>query len=137
MVASYRLCYQLPPLVSLLLGFFQGFGTTRATEDLPMDWIEVVTILVAILTIALVGSWNNRRSDSRCPTRREESVTKVIRNDPERMLSLASLFPATASFSPVTMDGTVWCDGRVGCDQEAFVSWMYRTQGEATREVRC
>lgn len=86
MVASYRLCYRLPPLVSLLLGFFQGSGTTRATEDLPMDWIEVVTILVAIFIVALVGSWNNRRSDSRCPTRRENFVAEVIRNGPERMI---------------------------------------------------
>jgi Ca2+-transporting ATPase len=41
-------------VVSLALGLFQDFGITRLADDPPVDWVEGVAIMVAILIVASV-----------------------------------------------------------------------------------
>ena len=38
-------------IVSLALGFFQDFGTPRHEGEPPVDWVEGVAIIVAILIV--------------------------------------------------------------------------------------
>lgn len=38
-------------VVSLALGFFQDFGTPRPEGEPPVDWVEGVAIMVAILIV--------------------------------------------------------------------------------------
>jgi hypothetical protein len=38
-------------VVSLALGLFQDFGTPRQPGEKPVDWIEGVAIMVAILIV--------------------------------------------------------------------------------------
>lgn len=45
-------------IVSLALGFFQDFGTQRDDNEPPVDWVEGVAIVVAIVIVVrfLAGS---------------------------------------------------------------------------------
>ena len=38
-------------IVSLALGFFQDFGTQRDSDQPPVDWVEGVAIVVAIVIV--------------------------------------------------------------------------------------
>ena len=61
---------------SLALGLFQDFGATRPDGDPPVDWVEGVAIIVAILIVVGVGSLNDwqRKSSLRLSMRREKNV---------------------------------------------------------------
>ena len=65
-------------VVLLALGLFQDFGTPRPDGDPPVDWVEGVVIIVAVLIIVGVGSLNdwqkekqfeglNEKREERCP----------------------------------------------------------------------
>ena len=45
-------------IISLALGLFQDFGTTCPDGDPPVDWVEGVAIIVAVLIVIGVGSLN-------------------------------------------------------------------------------
>jgi Ca2+-transporting ATPase len=38
-------------VISLALGLFQDFGTPRQPGDAPVDWVEGVAIMVAVLIV--------------------------------------------------------------------------------------
>ena len=42
-------------VISLALGLFQDFGTTRPDGDPPVDWVEGVAIIVAVLIVVSIG----------------------------------------------------------------------------------
>jgi Ca2+-transporting ATPase len=46
-------------VVSLALGLFQDFGQTRPAGEPPVDWVEGVAIIVAILIVVGIGSIND------------------------------------------------------------------------------
>ena len=46
-------------IVSLALGFFQDFGTPRPPGEPPVDWVEGVAIIVAILIVVRDPSTHN------------------------------------------------------------------------------
>lgn len=52
-------------VVSLALGLFQDFGTTRPDGDPPVDWVEGVAIIVAVLIVVSVGSLNDWQKEKR------------------------------------------------------------------------
>jgi len=78
-------------VVSLSLGLFQDFGTPRPDGEPPVDWVEGVTILVAIVIVVLVGSLNDWQKEKQFKVlneKREECVIKVIRDGEEQMTDI-------------------------------------------------
>ncbi|KAJ5102014.1 hypothetical protein NUU61_004236 [Penicillium alfredii] len=46
-------------VISLALGLYQTFGTAHSPENPPVEWVEGVSILVAIVVIVLAGAAND------------------------------------------------------------------------------
>jgi len=70
-------------VVSLALGLFHDFGTTRPDGDPPVDWVEGVAIIIAVLIVVGVGSlndWQKEKQFEGLNEKREERSVKVIRD---------------------------------------------------------
>ncbi len=65
-------------MVSLALGLFQDFGTTRPDVDPPVDWVEGVAIIVAVLIIVGVGSLNGWQKEKQFEGLNEKRVSMVV-----------------------------------------------------------
>lgn len=50
-------------IVSLALGLYQTFGTKHSAENPPIEWVEGVSILVAIVVITLAGAANDYQKE--------------------------------------------------------------------------
>jgi len=111
-------------VVSLSLGLFQDFGTPRPDGEPPVDWVEGVAILVAIVIVVLVGSLNDWQKEKQFKVlneKREERVIKVIRDGEEQMIDIHGVVVGdVVLFEP---GETIPCDGiflsghNVRCDE--------------------
>ncbi|KAG7444251.1 calcium-translocating P-type ATPase [Guyanagaster necrorhizus] len=107
-------------VVSLALGFFQDFGVTRdASDGPPVDWVEGVAIMVAIIIVVVVGSlndWQKERQFKSLNERKEERGVKVIRDGVEKQVvvgDIALLEPGEI----VPCDGVFLGGHNVRCDE--------------------
>ncbi|KAJ5841739.1 hypothetical protein N7534_011569 [Penicillium rubens] len=50
-------------IISLALGLYQTFGTKHARKSPPVEWVEGVAILVAIIVITLAGAANDYQKE--------------------------------------------------------------------------
>ncbi|KAH9054212.1 hypothetical protein EDB87DRAFT_1834866 [Lactarius vividus] len=78
-------------VVSFTLGLFQDFGTSRPQGDHPMNWVQGVTIIAAILVVVAVGSlndWQTERHFQALNEKKEGHFVKVIRNGGERQIDI-------------------------------------------------
>jgi hypothetical protein len=48
---SDQVLLSIAAVISLALGLFQDFGTTRPAGEPPVDWVEGVAIMVAIFIV--------------------------------------------------------------------------------------
>ncbi|KAJ7773119.1 hypothetical protein B0H16DRAFT_1304903 [Mycena metata] len=106
-------------VVSLALGLFQDFGTPRPAGDPPVDWVEGVAIMVAILIVVVVGSvndWQKERQFQTLNDKKEERGVKVIRGGVEKEVvvgDIALLEPGEI----VPCDGVFLGGHNVRCDE--------------------
>ena len=76
-------------IVSLALGLFQDFGMTLHQGEPPVDWVEGVTILVAVLIVVGVGSvndWQKEKQFEALNEKREDRFVKALRNGREQLI---------------------------------------------------
>ncbi|KAF7372025.1 Calcium-transporting ATPase [Mycena venus] len=113
-------------VVSLALGFFQDFGTTRLADDPPVDWVEGVAIIVAILIVAsvIVGSvndWQKERQFQTLNDKKEERGVKVMRGGAETVIDIKQVLVGDiALLEPgeiVPCDGVFLNGHNVKCDE--------------------
>jgi P-type Ca2+ transporter type 2C len=111
-------------VVSLSLGLFQDFGQTRPQGEPPVDWVEGVTILVAVLIVILVGSvndWQKEKQFKVLNEKREVRVIKVIRDGEEQMIDIHSVVVGdVVLFEPgeiIPCDGIFLSGHNVRCDE--------------------
>ena len=111
-------------VVSLSLGLFQDFGQPRPEGEPPVDWVEGVTILVAIIIVILVGSLNDWQKEKQFKVlneKREERAIKVIRNGEEQMIDIHSIVVGdVVLFEPgeiIPCDGIFLSGHNVRCDE--------------------
>ncbi|KIK99153.1 hypothetical protein PAXRUDRAFT_132713 [Paxillus rubicundulus Ve08.2h10] len=108
-------------VVSLALGLFQDFGTPRPEGEPPVDWVEGVAIVIAILIVVVVGSlndWQKERQFKVLNEKKEERGVKVIRNGVEHEVvvgDIALLEPGEI----VPCDGIFLSGHNVKCDESA------------------
>jgi Ca2+-transporting ATPase len=111
-------------VVSLSLGLFQDFGQPRPDGEPPVDWVEGVTILVAILIVVLVGSLNDWQKEKQFKVlneKREERDLKVIRDGEEQMVNIHNIVvDDIVLFEPgeiIPCDGIFLSGHNVRCDE--------------------
>jgi P-type Ca2+ transporter type 2C len=76
--------------VSLAIGLYQTFTTTHTANNPAVEWVEGVTILVAVIIIVLVGSindWNKLKQFKRLNKKQLERDAKVVRCGISRLIS--------------------------------------------------
>ncbi|KAJ7659945.1 Ca-transporting ATPase [Mycena rosella] len=67
------------------------FGTPRPANEPPVDWVEGVAIMVAILIVVVVGSvndWQKERQFQTLNDKKEERGVKVIRGGVETVIDI-------------------------------------------------
>ncbi|KZS94160.1 calcium-translocating P-type ATPase [Sistotremastrum niveocremeum HHB9708] len=117
-------------VVSLALGLFQDFGTKRETvacgptgeqqcELPPVDWVEGVAIMVAIIIVVVVGSvndWQKEKQFKSLNEKKEDRGVKVIRGGREHDVlvgDIALLEPGEI----IPCDGIVLSQRSLRCDE--------------------
>ncbi|KAA1476221.1 calcium-translocating P-type ATPase [Dentipellis sp. KUC8613] len=111
-------------VVSLALGFFQDFGTPRPAGEPPVDWVEGVAIIIAILIVVMVGSlndWQKERQFKVLNEKKEERTVKVMRGGIERVVDVRDVVVGdVALLEPgeiVPCDGVFLSGHNVRCDE--------------------
>ncbi|KAK1689552.1 calcium-translocating P-type ATPase [Colletotrichum godetiae] len=81
--------------ISLALGLYETFGAEHDPEEgQPVDWVEGVAIIAAILIVTLVGSlndWQKERAFVKLNAKKEDREVKVIRSGKSYMLNVAEI----------------------------------------------
>ncbi|CAK5269233.1 unnamed protein product [Mycena citricolor] len=111
-------------VVSLALGLFQDFGTTRPAGQPPVDWVEGVAIMVAIVIVVVVGSvndWQKERQFKALNDKKEQRGVKVIRGGEEMLIDIKQV--VVGDIALVEPGEILPCDGvflsghNVKCDE--------------------
>ena len=101
---------------------YEDFGQTRPEGQPPVDWVEGVTILVAVFIVVSVGSlndWQKEKQFKALNEKRDERMIKVIRDGEEQMTDIHNVVVGdVVLFEPgeiIPCDGVflsghnVWC----------------------------
>ncbi|KAJ1326895.1 P-type Ca2+ transporter type 2C [Microdochium nivale] len=78
-------------VISLALGIYEIYGVEHADGEQPLDWIEGVAIVAAILIVTLVGSlndWQKERAFVKLNAKKEDREVKVLRSGKSSMISV-------------------------------------------------
>ncbi|KAJ7284885.1 calcium-transporting ATPase [Mycena rebaudengoi] len=111
-------------VISLALGLFQDFGTTREKNEPAVDWVEGVAIMVAVFIVVIVGSvndWQKERQFKDLNDKKEERGVKVIRGGVETVIDIKQV--VVGDIALLEPGEIVPCDGiflgghNVKCDE--------------------
>ena len=113
-------------LVSFALGFSQDFATARPEGEPPVDWVEGVAILAAILLVVAVGSlndWQKERQFKVFNAKKEDRLGKVIRDGEERQIRLHEVVVGDVMLLEpgdiIPCDGIFLSGHNVRCDESS------------------
>ncbi|EOO03676.1 putative calcium-translocating p-type atpase protein [Phaeoacremonium minimum UCRPA7] len=111
-------------VVSLAIGLYQTFGTKHDPEHPPVDWVEGVAIIVAILIVVLVGSLNDyqkERQFAKLNKKKQDRDVKVIRSGKTMELSIFDILVGdVVHLEPgdmIPVDGILIQGFNVKCDE--------------------
>ncbi|RDX57018.1 hypothetical protein OH76DRAFT_1491696, partial [Lentinus brumalis] len=110
-------------VVSLALGFFQDFSTLRPAGEPPVDWVEGVAIMVAIIIVVMIGSLNDwqERQFQALNEKKEERGVKVIRDGVQMVIDIKEVVIGdVALVEPgeiIPCDGVFLSGHNVKCDE--------------------
>ncbi|KAH9033383.1 calcium-translocating P-type ATPase [Lactarius pseudohatsudake] len=136
-------------VVSLALGLFQDFGTHRPQGEPPVDWVEGVAIIVAILVVVAVGSlndWQEERQFRALNEKKEERLVKVIRDGEERQIDVHQVVVGdvvllepgeVAPCDGIFLSGyNVWCDESTATGESDAIKKLSYDECIALRDKR-
>jgi Ca2+-transporting ATPase len=113
-------------VISLALGLFQDFGTKRPDGDPPVDWVEGVAIIVAVLIVVGVGSlndWQKEKQFEALNEKREERFIKVIRDGREQLIPVHDVVVGDVVLlepgDVIPCDGVFLSGHNVRCDESS------------------
>ncbi|PYH91164.1 plasma membrane calcium-transporting ATPase [Aspergillus ellipticus CBS 707.79] len=81
-------------IISLALGLYQTFGTKHSSSDPPVEWVEGVAIIVAIIVIVLVGAGNDFQKQLQFQTlnkKKQDRDVRVIRSGRSQEVAISDL----------------------------------------------
>jgi len=77
--------------ISLGVGLYQTFGTKHDAEHPPIEWVEGVAIIIAILIVVIVGSlndWQKEQQFVKLNKKKQDRNVNVIRSGKTREISV-------------------------------------------------
>jgi P-type Ca2+ transporter type 2C len=81
-------------VISLALGLYQTFGQPHPEGEAPVEWVEGVAIMVAIVTVVVVGSVNDYQKERqfvKLNKKNDDRTVKVIRSGKSMEISVYDL----------------------------------------------
>ncbi|POR39743.1 Calcium-transporting ATPase [Tolypocladium paradoxum] len=126
--------------VSLAIGLYQALGTAHAPGDPPVEWVEGVAILVAVVVIVLVGSindWEKLRQFRKLNKRQLERDVKVIRSGISGLIPISDVLVGdVVHLEPgdvIPADGIVINGFNIMCDEASATGegdLVHKTPGD-------
>ena len=128
--------------VSLAVGFYQAFGTVHTPSNPPIEWVQGVAILVAIVVIVLVGSvndWQKERQFAKLNKKQQDRTVKVIRSATSQVLPIADVLVGDVlhleSGDVIPADGIFIGGYNVKCDESSTTGESLLIHKQAAEEV--
>ncbi|KAK2673874.1 hypothetical protein RAB80_011417 [Fusarium oxysporum f. sp. vasinfectum] len=92
--------------ISLALGLYETFGVSHQPGDpTPVDWVEGVAILGAVLIVVVVAShndWQKEKAFVKLNTKKDDREVKVIRSGKSMLVNVADVVVGDCDESTVT-----------------------------------
>lgn len=110
--------------ISLAIGLYQTFGTKHDPENPPIEWVEGVAIIVAIVIVVVVGSlndWQKERQFVKLNKKKEDRDVNVVRSGRTQAISVFDVLVGDVMHlepgDMIPVDG-IFIDGHnVKCDE--------------------
>ncbi|KAF4430994.1 calcium-translocating P-type ATPase, PMCA-type [Fusarium austroafricanum] len=127
--------------ISLALGLYETFGTKHKPGDpTPVDWVEGVAILGAVLIVVVVAShndWQKEKAFVKLNTKKDDREVKVLRSGKSMMVNVAEVVVGDVLYLEpgdlIPTDG-IFIDGHnVKCDESTVTGEsdaLKKTPGE-------
>ncbi|KAE8352706.1 plasma membrane calcium-transporting ATPase [Aspergillus coremiiformis] len=113
-------------IISLGLGLYQTFATKHSARDPPVEWVEGVSILVAIIVIVIVGAANDYQKQIKFQKLNKKKLDRnvtVIRSGHPREVAISDLVVGdVVHVEPgdiIPADGILIQGYHVRCDEAA------------------
>lgn len=113
-------------IASLAIGLYQTFTTTHTASNPPVEWVEGVAIIIAIIIIVLAGSindWQKSLQFKKLNEKQLERESKVIRfGVPKLIFSSDILVGDVVSLEPgdvMPADGILLSGQNITCDESS------------------
>lgn len=113
-------------IISLALGLYQTFGTAHTPENPPVEWVEGVAIIVAILIVVLVGAlndWQKERQFIKLNRKKDDRQVKLIRSGKTVEISVHDIMAGDVMLlepgDMVPVDGILIEGHGVKCDESS------------------
>jgi Ca2+-transporting ATPase len=111
-------------VVSLAVGLYQTFGTPHNNGEAPIEWVEGVAIIAAILIVVVVGSLNDYQKERqfvKLNKKKQDRIVNVVRSGKVREISIFDIVVGDImQLEPgdmVPVDG-IFIDGHnIKCDE--------------------
>lgn len=114
-------------VISLALGLYETFGVAKEPgEPTPVDWVEGVAILAAVVIVVVVAShndWQKEKAFVKLNTKKDDREVKVLRSGKSMLINVVEIVVGDILYLEpgdlVPVDG-IFIDGRnVKCDESS------------------
>jgi Ca2+-transporting ATPase len=112
--------------ISLAIGLYQTFTSTHSVNNPPLEWVDGVTILVAVIIIVLVGSINDWVKSQRFQKLNEKQLeqdSSVIRFGVSRRIPNSEIYVGDVvhleAGDVIPADGILVSGHKVMCDESS------------------
>jgi len=130
-------------VISLALGLYETFGAEHAPGDpAPVDWIEGVAIVVAILIVVLVGSlndWQKERAFVKLNAKKDDREVKVVRSGKSFMINVHDILVGDIlHLEPgdmIPVDGIFISGHNLKCDESSATGESDQIKKTAAEQV--
>ncbi|KAF4956142.1 hypothetical protein FSARC_11672 [Fusarium sarcochroum] len=128
-------------VISLALGLYETFGVAHKPGDpTPVDWVEGVAILAAVVIVVVVAShndWQKEKAFVKLNTKKDDREVKLLRSGKSMLVNVAEIVVGDVLYLEpgdlIPVDG-VFIDGHnVKCDESTVTGEsdaLKKTPGE-------
>jgi Ca2+-transporting ATPase len=110
--------------ISLAVGLYQTFGTKHTAENPPIEWVEGVAIIVAIVIVVVVGSlndWQKELQFVKLNKKKQDRNVNVIRSGKTQEISVFDVLVGDVMHlepgDMIPVDGILIQGHNVKCDE--------------------